>query len=452
MLDAFVVRLMEDSPDLHQSRLRELGLHDVVVGFLRSESEDARRYALDYCAEYGDDIAADDLLELVADGEAAVQKFAAARLEAMTAEQLGIARLCRLLGVDRTPWAAARLAQAFSPKDVSTPLFVDTAARGEDAFDALVGFFEAKRVPVPAATFVALLDDARFADDELAPVVDAAWKELGKRTARDIGIAWIQKSLERRDRTDRVSPWLADGMLAGDDLDVDWLKALVRKPRLRALALTALADRRLVAPTRIGLTWLLDLARSHDDELVAFARRMLLDGFEPDDLGGVARMWQLATGKSESVRAAAALYLQAHHPDLGPRLDEAKAVGVAPRLGHDAYAMATVRPLLARRARRRAAARARDHRARSSCAGAMPARCSSSRPPRIPTRARSAASSCSGRSATRPTRGACRRRGSKGLAPPDRAAPPKGGAESPSTAIACSGSPRARTRPRARSR
>jgi len=46
------------------------------------------------------------------------------------------------------------------------------------------------------------------------------------------------------------------------------------------------------------------------------------------------------------VRGFAATYLQAHHPDLGPRLAEARALGIQPRLGHDAYAMATVRPLL----------------------------------------------------------------------------------------------------------
>ena len=43
--------------------------------------------------------------------------------------------------------------------------------------------------------------------------------------------------------------------------------------------------------------------------------------------GGVERVWELATGKKqpEAVRVFAATYLKAHHPDLGPRLPEAKA-------------------------------------------------------------------------------------------------------------------------------
>jgi hypothetical protein len=42
----------------------------------------------------------------------------------------------------------------------------------------------------------------------------------------------------------------------------------------------------------------------------------------------------------------AATYLKAHHPELGPRLPEAKALGIKPRLGYEAYPITTVRPLL----------------------------------------------------------------------------------------------------------
>jgi hypothetical protein len=353
-IDAFVVRLLEDAPELHQAKLRALGLHDVVVGFLRSPAKSARAYALAYCAAHAPDLPVGELVELLAVDDRAVQKFASARLEAMTPEQLGLPTLCGLLGVDAAPWAAQKLAQAFSPKQIDAATFIDTAARGDDAFGAIVELFEHARVPVPAAYYVQLLDDRRFGPaasrpdggDDHEEIVEAAWRELGKRRAAEIGVAWIRASLDRRDRSERVARWLAAGMLAGPDLDVDWLKGLVRKPRLRALALQLLADRKLVAPARVGLLWVLDLARAADPDLVAFARRMLLDGFEPADLGGAVKIWQLATGKSESVRAAAASYLQAHHPELGPRLDEAKAIGVKPRLDHGDYALATVRPLL----------------------------------------------------------------------------------------------------------
>ena len=346
-IHAFVVQLLRESPELHQSRLRALGLHDVVLGFLRSASAPARAYALEYAAAHAPDIAVGELVELVETGEADVAKFAAARLEAMPPQQLGVAVLCRLLDRTAAPWAAGKLAQGFSPRDVDVQTFVDTSMRGTAAYNALVKFWNDKQGGIAASYYTALLDDPRSTTYQLRAVVTTVMTELDKRTAREIGIAWIQKSLEDPQRTPIVARWLEAGMLAGDELDVEWLKALVAKPRLRAIALKLLGDRRYVAPPRVGLPWLLDLARSSEPELATFAQRMLLESFEPADFGGVARIWELATGKQEAVRAFAATYLKAHHPELGLRLPEAKALGIKPRLDASAYTAAIVRPLLA---------------------------------------------------------------------------------------------------------
>ena len=356
-IHGFVVSLLRESPELHQSKLRELGLHDVVVGFLRSPSAEARSFALEYAAAHAPDIAIDELVGLIEDGAAEVGKFAAARLEASSPQQIGVRVLLRLLGANAAPWAAGKLAQGFGPGDIDAALFIETAARGTGAFNPLIKFWNDKQAAVPAGYWTQLLDDPRFTAGSwaLRSIVQTAMTELGKRTAREIGVAWIQKSLEDRARTDAVARWLDAGMLSGDELDVEWLKALVGKPRLRPIAQKLLGDRRRVAPARVGLAWLLELARSSDEELAQFAQRMLLESFEPEDFAqgrdkaaGVARLWELASGKKspEAVRGFAATYLKAHHPDLGPRLPEARALGIKPRLGHDAYALATVRPLL----------------------------------------------------------------------------------------------------------
>lgn len=356
-IHAFVVSLLRESPELHQSKLRELGLHDVVLGFLRSPAAEARGYALEYAAAHAPDLAIDELVGLIEDGAAEVAKFAAARLEARTPQQIGVPILLRLLGVAAAPWAAGKLAQGAAPGDIDAARFIETAARGTGAFTPLLKFWNDKQAAVPAGHWTRLLDDPRFTAGtwQLRSIIQTALTELGKRTAREIGVPWIQRSLEDRARTDAVTRWLDAGMLSGDELDVDWLKALVGKPRLRPIALKLLGDRRRVAPARVGLAWLLELARASDPELAAFAQRMLLESFEPADFAasrepaaGVARLWELAAGSKspEAVRGFAATYLKAHHPDLGPRLPEARALGIQPRLGHDAYALATVRPLL----------------------------------------------------------------------------------------------------------
>ena len=295
------------------------------------------------------------LVELIVTGGAPeVAKFAAARLESLTPQQLGIGVVLRLIGEGAAPWAATKLA-AFQPGTLDAATFVTTAARGPAAYNALVKFYNDARVAVPAGHFTALLDDPRFGGNNwaLRPILDSAFVELGKRGAREIGIPWIQKSFEDRNRTDAVARWLDAGMLTGTDLDVEWLKTLVAKPRLRATALRLLGDRRRVSPARVGLAWLLELARSSETDLASFAQRMLLESFEPGDFAngdaaaGVARLWELATVKKpEMIRTFAATYLKAHHPDLGKRLPEAKALGITPRLGPDAYRLAIVKPLL----------------------------------------------------------------------------------------------------------
>jgi hypothetical protein len=349
-IHSFVVQLLKESPELHQSKLRAVGLHDAVIGFLRSPSTEARTYALEYAAAHAPDLPVNELVELAERGAPEVQKFAAARLEAMTPQQLGVAMLARLLAASSTPWALAKLAQGFGARDIDATTFIETAARGTPAYNAIVKFFNDKTAPIPAAYFTQLLDDPRFdaKNYQARGVVTAAMTELGKRGAREIGVAWVQKSLEDRNRTGIVARWLEAGMLQGPDLDIDWLKGLVAKPRLRPYALKLLADRRYVEPARVGLSWLLELARSSDSELAQFAQRMLLESFQPDDFGGVQKIWELATGKKqpEAVRLFAATYLKAHHPELGPRLPEAKALGIKPRLRPEDYAMPTVRALL----------------------------------------------------------------------------------------------------------
>ncbi|CAN5697058.1 hypothetical protein BH11MYX1_BH11MYX1_37100 [soil metagenome] len=323
-IHTFVVTLLRDSPEFHQSKLRALGLHDMVVGFLRSPSTEAQTYAIEYAAANAPELPVADLVDLVMQGAPAVRTFAAARLEQLTPQQLGIAVLAQLIVQPATPWATAKLAQGFAPRDMSAAIFIDTAAQGPNAYNALIKFWNDKHATIPAITFTQLLDDPRFdgSNYQLRGVVTSIYTELAKRPAREIGIAWIQKSLENAQRTADVQRWLEAGMLAGADLDVDWLKALVAKPRLRAIALKALADRRLVAASSIGLGWLLELARSSEPDLAQFAQRMLLESFEPKDFGGVDKLWEMATGKQqpEAVRAFAATYLKAHHPDLGPRL------------------------------------------------------------------------------------------------------------------------------------
>jgi hypothetical protein len=352
-LHSFVLALIKDSAELHQSRLRAVGLHEVVLGWLRSSAADARAYALEYATAHAPDLSVLELVALLALRSNDVVEFASRRLADMAAADIGAPVLIRLLRHFATrDWAATKFSQGFAPGDIDVAAFIDVAVSDDQARAALVKVYGGNAKAIPAAYLTALLADARV--DHRAR--NWALNELGKRSAADIGIAWIQRAIEDRELGDAVQRWLSASMLNNDKLDVDWLKGLIAKPRLRALALATLGDRRLITPARIGLDWLLEMARSADNELHTFAHRLLLEHFAPEDFAeaggdraaGIERLWQLAAGKGrpEQVRAFGQIYLRAHHPVVGLTLAEAKQLGIKPKLAHDDYPLARVRPLL----------------------------------------------------------------------------------------------------------
>ncbi len=350
-----VVKLLRARADLHPSRYRAAGLHEVVLGFLRSPSPVVATFAVEYARAHAPDLAVAELVELVNVGQKDVGAFAVDRLAAMSPTAIGLPALIRLVafGPSRA-MAIAKLKEGARPADLTAELFVALAIGVTEQRSFVGEWYAAAGVAVPAGHWIAALADQRC-DWQ---VRRKALEELGKRSGTEIGAAWIQKALDDPQLTAAVAAWLEGGKLAGAALDVTWVKGLVSRPRLRPMALRLLGNRNLVAPSAIGLAWLLELARSTEPDLHSFAHRLLLEHFTVEDFaadagagtraGGLARLWELATGpkSQEQVRAFASTYLRAHHPGLGPQLAEAKAVGLAPRLTHDDYPMPRVVPLV----------------------------------------------------------------------------------------------------------
>ncbi len=385
----FVLRLLRDNPEFHQSKLKQLGLHDMVLGLLYSNNSPARRYAIDYARAYATDLPVAELVKLVSNGVQDVQTFAVALLEKRSPAELGLPTLLKLLGVPASAaLAKAKLRQGFKPTDISAEQFVEVAlapagpnagtvelqmqhlmelmqqgvqmdfervinnlskrTSSSSALDAVLEFYKEAKVKVPAAYYRQLLDDPRC--NPLAR--QRALKALADYPGREIGTEWLQKALLDPQLNSAVANWLRQGKLKGEDLDVEWLKGLVLRPALRPLALQLLGDGQLVEPSRIGLPWLLAMARQADPTLHDFAHRYLLQSFQPGDFAsgegsGVDHLWELACGATqpEPVRHFAAAYLKAHHPQIGPSDPETRALNIKPGLTSAAYPLSRLRPL-----------------------------------------------------------------------------------------------------------
>ncbi|MBK9951897.1 MAG: hypothetical protein IPP10_10370 [Candidatus Competibacteraceae bacterium] len=354
IVDEFVLKLLRDNPEFHQSKLKALGLHEMVLGLLYSNNSPARRYAIDYARAYAADLPVAELVKLARKGAQDVQTFAINLLEQRAPADLGLPSLLKLLTLPvSATLAKTKLRQGFKPSDISAEQFVEVAltvsgARSGTALDALLEFYKDAKVKVPAAYYRQLLDDPRC----ISNARQRALRALADYPGREIGTDWVQKALLDPQLNSTVSNWLRQGKWQGEDLDVEWLKGLVMRPALRPLALQLLGDTQLVAPGRVGLPWLLAMARQADPTLHEFAHRYLLQAFKPQNFAsgersGVEHLWELATGaiQSEPVRHFAAAYLRAHHPQLGPNDAETRVFHIQPGLTAADYPLSQIRPL-----------------------------------------------------------------------------------------------------------
>lgn len=345
----FVIRLLQASPKFHPSKLAGLGLQPLMLALLTSPSNAARTFALEYVR--GQSIALDTLrlVELAESGYTDASGFAVERLTKMSAKDIGLPLLVRMVLARSTrAMATAAIRKSFDVSALGQAEYITLVVGGRDGERFLQMWFDEAKQKPPVAYLQALLEDPRIGRSPLR--LDyrerGILRTIGERPAAEIGVGWIQDALLRPKYTSEIASWIAGGKLQGADVDVAWFKALIAKPRLRPTALAVLGEPKWVSPGRLGVPWLLGLLRHSDPQLRTFARRHLLEHFTPTEFSGSGGCWALlAAGQPEAVREFATSYLRLHHPDLGLRQAEARDLGIEPRLTPQDFDQATVVPL-----------------------------------------------------------------------------------------------------------
>lgn len=350
----FLIELLEGSPELHPARLKEIGLHEPVLGLLTSPSPKARAYAIDYARAFADELTSERLVALLERPQAHrdTSQFALAVLSARPAQKLGVRVLGRLLAHPQArPWAERTLETDFDRSELP-PLFLrDLLLAGPGPSEWARRYVAEKRGELDASFWTALLDDARFAE---APHGLAAYvfARLERTTPSVLSGDWLLGALARPELGEHVARWLARAD-ALPPLDLERLRALAFDRALRPLILPLLAHPKLLAQRGAGLPFLLSLARSGDPELHGWAERQLLSNMAPEHfaegpLDGVERLFVLALGpkQPDPMRAFAQTYLRCHHPVLGPAQPEARALALTPRIARDAYTRERLWPAL----------------------------------------------------------------------------------------------------------
>ncbi|QSQ21292.1 hypothetical protein JY651_39905 [Pyxidicoccus parkwayensis] len=352
----FLVETLQGSPEFHQGRLRALGLHDAVLALLMSPSDKARAYAIEYARAHAQDLPAERLVELVAQGANDVKAFAAATLEKRNPRELGAEVLGRLLSYKPTSiFAAKSLEQSFDRAELSASFLRDLYLGTNEQLNWVKGFVSSKysATELPTAFWKDLLEDPRL-EKKPHPVEGLALKALGAYPPAAIGPEWMLDKASHPRIGGTVSNWLtrADSL---PGLDVERVKGLVFSRKHRDVALALLGNRKLFSARQLTVPWLLALARRADPQLHGFAHRYLLENVAPADFSdsgdaaaGLERLFELALGAKQpvQVRAFAQTYLRCHHPVIGPEQPESKSYELKPRAPRKAYTPEKLWPAL----------------------------------------------------------------------------------------------------------
>jgi hypothetical protein len=341
----FVVATLQGSPELHQGKLKALGLHDAVVALLASPSQKVRTYAIEYARAHATDLPATRLAELAELKLADVTTFANDQLRARAPRDLGVRLLGRLIGIaaltprDGKSWMRAALDEGFATGEVPADFLVDMIVGQPQQRAWATEWFKAKYKPGELGPDVwkLALADRRCAENYQANgVVTTA---LQGYTAASLGAEWLLDALQKPGGPQTVANTVLRRAESIPGLDVEKVKGLVFNPAHRPLALAILGNTKIVRPRDLGLAWLLALARRPDPSLHEFAHRYLLQFMTPADFEGTDRLFALATGEKEPepVRAFAQTYLRCHHPAIGPEQPESKALQLTPQVPREAY-------------------------------------------------------------------------------------------------------------------
>lgn len=350
----FLIDTLQDSPDFHQGKLKSIGLHDTVLSLLRSPSQKARKYAVEYAQAHAKDMTSAKLVELVVEaGYSETAKFALALLKTRDAKEIGYELLAKLLAnSDTSSWASKTLNETFERGEIPEKFLIDMFYGDYRQREWVKSYLSAKykQSEMKSTFWTNVLDDKRHSDNYSA--MREAITMLSKFSVKNIDASWLLNALTNDQYSWDVMNWLSKAdSLPG--LDIERLKGLVFNHRTRHTVLGILGNTKLVKPRDLGLSWLLALARRPDATLHEFAQRYLLANMEPEDFSelssgtskdhkksGIERLFNFAlSGKEpESVRTFAQTYLRCHHPVLGPDQPESKQHDIKPKVERSAYA------------------------------------------------------------------------------------------------------------------
>ncbi|VAW77645.1 hypothetical protein MNBD_GAMMA12-984 [hydrothermal vent metagenome] len=326
VVDEFIVWILKNTPRFELAQYKQLGLHEVVLKLLFSDSRSAVNYALDYARTNARDLEFDILISLLAVNDANLAKFA---LEILTEKDprkdIGLEGFVKLSSTQRAyDFIVESLQKHFSPSELTPEWFLELLlskheSRARFAVTQIFNIHTRKKLGLKF--FSALLNGLQQQETWTSAYYhyhyDCVYSEciefcIENLVEFDLNLLDLdsKKSLLYWPPVSSViADWIDDGNIRLPVIDLNFLRALVYQPQWEDVAFikelecseliqfrqlhfndelaesikACMSDPRQFSARDIGFDWLLTLVKDDNPDYHDFATDLLLNAFSPED-------------------------------------------------------------------------------------------------------------------------------------------------------------------------
>ncbi|TXH70235.1 MAG: hypothetical protein E6Q83_06825 [Thiothrix sp.] len=312
-VDNFMVWLLQNSPKLEQQQFRKLGLHQVVLGLLESEDNEALNYAIQYVKAQARDLPVSELLRLALKPNPELAKLIRQLIsERDPRSEIGLEAWGKLLALDNYyAFAEEALRKHFGRKEL-TPEWFQQLLLSSTAGLAFAKKYLLELHPLKtlsAAYFQAILEQLDNENYQHFEVAEFSLNQLAQFDLKELSPIFIQTALFNPYLSYRFREWLQNDVIKARQLPIDFYQALAYEPdwyahpfiqnlRQSNLSWTKylsfdvglaeqvrgwLSDVRRFSPADLGFEWLMKLVNREEAAYHDFAVKLMIKAFNPAD-------------------------------------------------------------------------------------------------------------------------------------------------------------------------
>lgn len=310
-VDEFCIWIFNTVPRFEQSKLKELGLHDAILGLFKSTNDKALSFVATYARTHAKDLPLDQVIELINHSNKEVRDLAISFImERDPRKEVGLDAWTKLLGTQYgNNLAEEAIIKNFSSKELTKEWFSKNILEPnatQFAQKQLVKTYKLRELGINY--FIDIFNNKKFSQDSVGFVME----NIKKFDIEEIDIEFLRKALFNTLTRYYIIDWVKNGYLDSKLFGVDFLISLAYKPEweksewiqnlikddlenynykypkefdeyLSEVIFGWLSDVRKFSPSEIGFDRLMQLVERKEANYHNFASQYMIKAFVPSD-------------------------------------------------------------------------------------------------------------------------------------------------------------------------